>query len=131
MSMQVADLMKALPVLLQLNESAMLSETEIEFQPFKANERSAAEVHWLFRPEETGGCAAGLVRYAAGGSSPAHEHTGFEIIYIFDGEMITNQGVLRKNELICLPPGSQHSFHSETGCLALIIWEKPPQVVKP
>ncbi|UOF90069.1 cupin domain-containing protein [Fodinisporobacter ferrooxydans] len=130
MNNQLRNLIQGLPVLLKENQLGILSETEIEFTSFSAKARSKSEIHWLFRPEETGGSGAALVRYQPGGQSPLHVHTGFELAYIFDGEMITNQGVVKKNDLMLLPPGSQHSSRSETGCLALIIWEKPPQTIE-
>ncbi|GEO28129.1 hypothetical protein AAC03nite_39140 [Alicyclobacillus acidoterrestris] len=126
----LSNIIHELPVLLKENQSGILCETGIEFTPYSAHARSKSEIHWLFRSDETGGCGAALVRYHPGGESPLHEHTGFELAYIFDGEMVTNQGTVKKNQLMLLPPGSQHSSRSETGCLALIIWEKPPQTIQ-
>lgn len=108
-----------------------MSETEIDFTSFSANARSKSVIHWLFRPEETGGSGATLVRYQPGGQSPLHVHSGFELAYFLDGEMITSQGTVKKNELMLSPPDSQHSSRNETGRLAFIIWEKPAQSIKP
>ncbi|AXI27858.1 hypothetical protein CIB87_02095 [Priestia megaterium] len=119
-----------LPVLHTLDQLGKLSETEINFESYSANERSSSDIHWLFRPEETGGSGAALIRYKAGGTSPLHVHTGFELAYIIDGEFITDQGTVKKNDLILLPPGSQHNSRSETGALVLIIWEKPAESVE-
>ncbi|SFS59172.1 cupin domain-containing protein [Marininema halotolerans] len=127
---QVNKIIQGLPVLLKEDQSGVLSEAEINFTPFIVNDRSKSEIHWLFRPEETGGCGAALVRYHPGGESPLHEHTGFEFAYVLDGEMITNQGKVKKNDLMLLPPGSRHRSRSETGCLALIVWEKPPVTIE-
>jgi quercetin dioxygenase-like cupin family protein len=44
---------------------------------------------------------------------------------MFEGEMITDQGVVKQGDLVILPPGSKHSSKCKTGCLALIIWDKP------
>lgn len=129
MTMQMSEMMKALPVLKKLNEEGMLAEAEFDFQPFRVTEQGRQDVHWLFRPEESGACGAAIVRYSAGGNVLAHEHTGFEIAFILEGEMMTNQGVLRKGDLMCVSPGTSHSFWSETGGMALMIWEKPPLVI--
>lgn len=126
----MSSLAQILPVLLKEDESGTLTEAKIDFTSFNANSRSKSEIHWLFRPEETGGCGAAIIRYHPGGRSPLHVHTGFELAYIFEGEMITSQGTVKKNDLMLLPPGSQHHSRSETGCLALIIWEKPPQTIE-
>ncbi|WP_270168840.1 cupin domain-containing protein [Paenibacillus sp. SYP-B4298] len=124
------NLVQSLPVLLQEDESGVLAATELEFSPFRAIERSKSAVHWLFRPEDTGGTGAALIRYEPGGESPPHLHTGYELAYIFEGEMITSQGTVRKNEMMLLPPGSRHHSRSDIGCLALIVWEKPPQPIE-
>ncbi|MGM0748670.1 MAG: cupin domain-containing protein [Bacillota bacterium] len=121
------NLIKGLPNLFKENELGMLSKENIDFTAFGENSRSKSKIHWLFRPEETGGSGAAIILYHPGGSSPLHVHTGFEFAYILEGEMITNQGRLKKNDLMLLPPGSQHSSRSEIGCLALIVWEKPPK----
>ncbi|TCP66540.1 cupin domain-containing protein [Baia soyae] len=131
MEATLKNLMQALPTLLQENESGVLAETEITFTPFQAIERSKSAVHWLFRPDQTGGTGAAIIRYEPGGESPPHLHTGFELAYVLEGEMITSQGSVKKNEMMLLTPGSRHSSRSgEAGCLALIIWEKPPQPIE-
>jgi quercetin dioxygenase-like cupin family protein len=129
MENQLSTLISGLPVLLKENKIGMLSEVDIDFTSFGKCGRLESEIHWLFHPEETGGSGAAIIRYHPGGESPLHVHTGYEFAYIFDGEMITNQGTLKKNDLMLLPPGSQHSSRSEKGCLALIVWEKPAQNV--
>jgi len=128
MSLQQYNLSK-LPVLLQENLLGNLSGTEICFEPLYAGSRSKAEICWLYRPEEAHGSGAALIRYQPGGEAPLHVHTSFELIYMLEGEMTTTQGKVKKNDLILLPPGSQHSSKSETGCVALIIWNQPVQLI--
>lgn len=119
----------SLPTLLRESLQGALVGSEIFFEPLNANSRSNAEICWLFRPAEASGSGAALIRYQPGGQAPLHLHPSFELIYMLEGEMITSQGKVKKNDLIVLPPGSQHSSRSETGCLALIIWNKPVQVL--
>jgi len=128
MNLQQHDL-SSLPVLLQQNLQGTLHGTEICFEPLQAGSRSDAEICWLYRPEEAHGSGAALIRYQPGGQAPLHLHTSFELIYMLEGEMITSQGKVKKNDLILLPPGSQHSSKSETGCLALIVWNQPVQLI--
>ncbi|HDX9619563.1 MULTISPECIES: cupin domain-containing protein [Bacillus cereus group] len=127
MTNQLNNLIKHLPALLKENELGVLTETNIDFTLFSKNERSKSEIHWLIHPEESGGLSAAIVRYYPGGESPLHLHTGFELAYVLDGDMITNQGPVKKNDLIVLPPGSKHNCRSENGFLALMIWEKTPE----
>lgn len=103
---------------------ASLQKKDLEFEPIQTNGRSSAEVHWLFKAEQADGSAAAVIRYYPGGVSPPHEHTGYELIYMLEGEMKTSTGVVKENDLILLEPGSVHSSSSEKGCLALIVWQK-------
>ncbi len=121
--------LSGLPVLLRENLEGVLSSAPIAFEPHGGGARAQAEVHWLFKPEEAHGSAAALIRYLPGGRAPRHRHSSFELIYMLEGEMVTSQGVVKKNDLILLPPGSEHASHSDTGCLALIIWNQPVQLI--
>lgn len=121
--------LSGLPVLLAQSLGDMLEKTEIRFEPLGSGARTSAEVCWLFRPDEAHGAAAALIRYLPGGNAPPHRHTSFELIYMLEGEMITTQGRVKKNDLILLPPGSEHASRSETGALALIVWNRPVQLI--
>lgn len=121
--------LSGLPVLLRESLGGMLERSEIRFEPLNSGARASAEVCWLFRPEQAHGSAAALIRYLPGGSAPPHRHTSFELIYMLEGEMITTQGSVKKNDLVLLPPGSVHASRSETGALALIIWNQPVQLI--
>ncbi|HDX9494849.1 TPA: cupin domain-containing protein [Bacillus thuringiensis] len=129
MKSQLSNFIQALPEILEGNDLSVFSRTNIDFTEFSKIDRSKSEVHWLIRPEESEGVGAAIIHYHPGGESPPHLHTGFELAYILDGEMITDQGPVKKNDIMLLPPGSQHSSRSDKGCLAFIIWEKPPQPI--
>lgn len=121
--------LSALPALLKGGLEGLLSAAEIRFEPLQAGSRSGAQICWLFRPEQAHGCGAALIRYQPGGQAAPHLHTGFELIYMLEGEMTTTQGTVKQNDLIVLPPGSQHASRSATGCLALIVWNRPVQLI--
>jgi quercetin dioxygenase-like cupin family protein len=129
--MSTSNLLQSLPRLLTEDQFGMLAETEFDFSTYRANDRGNSQIYWLFRPEEAGGAGAAVVHYAAGGTSPMHVHTGFELAYILDGEFCTNQGNLKKGDMLLLPPGSRHDSWSETGALVLIIWQQPVVSVTP
>jgi anti-sigma factor ChrR (cupin superfamily) len=100
---------------------------ELDFQPLLTDGRTGVEMHRLYGPDQTGpgGPSAGLVRYAPGASTPAHLHPGYELIYVLDGQMETDAGVFEAHSLLVQPPSSTHQPRSSTGCLLLIVWEKP------
>lgn len=51
--------------------------------------------------------------------------TGFELIYVLDGDLQTGEQTHPKNSLLVLQPGSQHAPFSENGASLLVIWERP------
>ncbi|HBF31890.1 cupin domain-containing protein [Rhizobium sp.] len=120
------DLFKsALPRLLFPAGSDQFDVRTLDFERIKAEGRQDSSAAYLFRAEEADGCAAAVIRYAPGGAAPPHRHHGYELIYVLDGEMKTTHGVVRTNDLVLLPPGSVHASSTDTGCLALIVWQRP------
>jgi anti-sigma factor ChrR (cupin superfamily) len=99
---------------------ALAPEAAGAFQPM----RPGVEIRSLYDrgPE---GPAAALLRYAPGASVPAHLHQGFEHVLILEGEQRDERGRYPAGTLVVNPPGSRHSVHSPTGCVALLIWERP------
>ncbi len=114
-----------LPNLLIGDKRESLKNGDLNFEPIIKDGRTAAELHWLFKNDEKNGASAAIIKYHPGGNQPAHIHNGHELIYILEGEMITSTGVVKKNDLVVLNPGSSHSSSCEKGCLALIVWLKP------
>jgi mannose-6-phosphate isomerase-like protein (cupin superfamily) len=100
---------------------------ELSFVPVTANGRTQAEMHPLYTTAHTGqdGPAAAIMRYLPGAEAPAHEHPGFELIYVLSGELETDDGVYGPNSLLVMPPGSVHAPRSPRGCLGLVVWEQP------
>ena len=59
-----------------------------------------------------------------GSSTQAHEHTNDEEILILSGQLIENDGtVLREGDMVWLKKGTQHSSHTETGCVMAVYIE--------
>ena len=118
-----------LPKLFSENIKGILSQNIFDFKPLDSAGRSKAEVHYLYKVEKSCGSSAAIVRYSPGGETPAHRHPCYELVYILDGEVETDQGVFKKNDLIIMPPDSTHSSRSPKGCLALIIWNMPVEII--
>jgi anti-sigma factor ChrR (cupin superfamily) len=91
----------------------------LTWQPFK----QGIDVHWIYQNEE--GSRAAFLRYKPGASAPKHEHLGFEHIIVLAGSQRDEEGDYPKGSLVVKKPGSVHSVHSDTGCIVLLIWEKP------
>jgi anti-sigma factor ChrR (cupin superfamily) len=105
---------------------------KLDFTPLRSDGRVGVEVHPLYTTEQTGsdGPAASIVRYQPGAGAATHRHTGYELIYVLEGELLTEAGVHPPNTLLMQPPGSVHTPHSETGCLLLVVWEAPVEPVE-
>jgi anti-sigma factor ChrR (cupin superfamily) len=95
-------------------------QDQVPWQPF----RQGIEIYWLYG-EGGEGAAAALLRYAAGATVPQHTHQGFEHILVLSGSQTDHNGVHQQGTLVINSPGSHHNVISETGCIVLIIWEKP------
>lgn len=87
------------------------------FEPF----REKIEICRLFN----GPPDVALLRYAPGGHAPRHRHMGLETILILDGMQSDEQGDYPTGAFVMNPEGSEHSVWSETGCVALLQWERP------
>ena len=56
---------------------------------------------------------------------PEHYHAGYEHIIVLSGSQSDHQGMHAAGTLVINEPDSQHTIVSESGCIVLIIWEKP------
>ncbi len=104
---------------------------EMLFQPLLRDGRIGAEMHSLYSTRETGegGPAAAIVRYLPGAVSRPHRHPGYELIWIIEGELETDDGTYPANSLLLMPPDTIHAPRSPKGALGLVVWEKPVEQV--
>ncbi|MBX6319573.1 cupin domain-containing protein [Pigmentiphaga sp.] len=91
--------------------------------------RPGVAVAWLYR-EPNGGPAAAYLRYEPGASVPLHRHPGLEHILVLEGEQQDERGVYPAGTLVVNPPGTQHSVQSSKGCLALLVWNRPVEMLE-
>jgi quercetin dioxygenase-like cupin family protein len=120
-----------LPTLFTGTPGVSFSRQELVFRPVAADGRSDAEMHPLYTVAETGenGPAAAIMRYLPGAEAPAHRHPGYEMIYVLSGELETDDGTYPAGSLLVMPPDSVHAPRSPKGCVGLVVWERPVQVV--
>ena len=113
-----------------LRDAAALRD-QLPFTPLVADGRVGVEVHPLYTGTETGpgGPAASIVQYHPGASAAPHRHTGYEIIVVLDGELITEAGRHPADSMLVMPPGSVHTPRSERGALMLVVWEAPVEAL--
>ncbi len=95
---------------------------EATFQPFDRYGEPIPKLSWLpisYDTESGHGCY--LIRFAPGGRSLPHEHTGFEEFLVLEGELIDSDGtVFRLGDFVSFAPRSRHSSVSPKGCLLAV-----------
>lgn len=77
----------------------------------------------------TGEPEVALLRYAAGATVPRHRHPALETVLVLDGSQSDERGHYTAGTLVCNTPGSVHSVWSEDGCVVLITWAKPVEIL--
>lgn len=97
---------------------------ELAFEPF----RDKVEVHWLERGEGAEPSVA-LLRYAPGARVPPHRHAGMECIVVLDGAQSDAAGSYAKGAVVINRPGTTHEVWSDGGCVVLIQWDRPVQII--
>ncbi len=101
---------------------------DLEFVELRSGGRFGVEVHHLYTTAQTGsgGPAASIVFYHPGARAATHRHTGYEIIVVLDGALVTEAGRHPTGTLLVMPPGSVHTPHADDeGALMLVVWEAP------
>ena len=106
---------------------------EYKFEQLIRDGRVGVEMHSLYSTDDTGenGPAAAIVRYlpSAEATKP-HRHPGFELIWIIEGEIETDDGVYPAGSLLVMPPDSVHRPRSPKGAVGLVVWEQPVRPVE-
>lgn len=70
-----------------------------------------------------------LYRMPPGMTTRGHRHNGEEHFFVLEGELIDNDGmVFRKGDIVSYRDGTEHSSHSDSGCL-LVVYITDPETV--
>ncbi|MEP2427177.1 cupin domain-containing protein [Roseobacter sp.] len=88
--------------------------------------REGVDIHYLKR----GAPAVAVLRYAPGARVPLHRHTGLETILVLSGEQSDERGTYPQGAFVLNPEGTAHSVWSQTGCVVLIQWERPVEILE-
>ena len=94
------------------------------FDPTGETERGTALLQ--LNPAAPRGTGFYIYRMEPGARSAPHAHGGAEEFVMIEGELIDNDGtVYRAGDMVWLAPGTEHSSHTETGCLIAVHAEGP------
>ena len=94
-----------------------------------ADFRPGVTIHRLWRDPGSGAEWA-LLKYRAGASVPRHRHPGPETILVLEGAQNDEHGIYETGAMVCNAPGSVHSVRSEGGCVVLIHWALPVEILE-
>jgi anti-sigma factor ChrR (cupin superfamily) len=85
--------------------------------------RDGVEIHVLHEAPDSSRVA--ILRYRPGAEVPPHRHEGYEYIYVLEGEQSDERGSYGAGSFVVNEPGLSHRVSSKTGCVVLIIWQRP------
>jgi anti-sigma factor ChrR (cupin superfamily) len=94
---------------------------DLAFEPF----REGVEICRLV----TGEPEVALLRYQPGASVPRHRHRDLETVLVLEGAQSDEFGTYEAGTLAVNPKDSIHSVSSQTGCVVLIQWTKPVEIL--
>jgi quercetin dioxygenase-like cupin family protein len=104
-----------------------VSLPDIEFTPYQPGLRENVLIHILFdcTKEDPAGSDMALIKYLPGAFVPRHLHTGYEVVFVLQGEYVENDVLYRPGSLIVRAPGTTHEMRSDTGCVILAMRDTP------
>ena len=100
----------------------------------------AADAGWIdqgegveLRPLRVVGEAAGtaLLRFAAGGRTPAHRHPGGEDLYVVSGRLRVGGVQLDAGDFLHTPPGGVHDAEAVEPAVVLVTVPEPIELLDP
>ena len=117
----------ALDKVLKLQLGHFSLPDDLAFVPYQPGLRENVLIHPLFdnTRDDPAGSDAALIRYLPGAYTPPHLHTGFEMVFVLDGDYIENDISYGPGALIVRSPGTTHEMRSVNGCTFLATRDVP------
>lgn len=105
---------------------------ETAFQPFDATGQIEAGTSIIkLNPDAARDVGFYIYRMEPGAASAPHRHGGAEEFLMIEGELIDNDGtVYRPGDVVWLAGGTEHTSHTETGCLIAVYAEAAEETPK-
>jgi anti-sigma factor ChrR (cupin superfamily) len=94
--------------------------------------RAGVDVYPLFTSTEPQTATAFLTRMGPGAHGDLHEHLGYELMLVLDGELVNDNGDRYSvGDLVIEQPGSVHQVSSTAGCVVLGVRAAPTRSLAP
>jgi hypothetical protein len=109
-----------------------LHNGQFNWIPYVRRGCTAIEVERLYTNDQIGptGGEAYIARFNPGSYADLHEHLGFEVTLVLDGELHNDNGDrYPAGTLVIELPGSAHQVSSPTGCVALVIRDRATKLL--
>lgn len=88
--------------------------------------RTGVQIFSLYATGEPQNGSAFLAHFAPGAHGDLHEHLGYELMFILDGELVNdNDDRYGPGDLVIEAPGSVHRVSSDSGVTVLGVREAP------
>lgn len=104
---------------------------ELNWETWEEPGRESVERHVLWAPNETTGedSVGLLLRFPPGAHGDYHEHLGYELMLVLDGQLDHSDGrSFTKGALVVESPGTTHQMSSSQGCTVLAIRTAPAKL---
>ncbi|MEM9330086.1 MAG: cupin domain-containing protein [Pseudomonadota bacterium] len=108
------------------NEERRVSNVkDAQFVPFDDTSETERGTSFLqLNPDMPKGVGFYIYKMEPGSQSAPHRHGGAEEFFMIEGELIDNDGtVYRPGDVVWLAGGTEHTSHTETGCLIAVFAE--------
>jgi anti-sigma factor ChrR (cupin superfamily) len=100
--------------------------SNLEWKPWIEPGRAGVERCELWLPSDDEPSICMLIRYPAGSHGDFHEHLGYELMLVLDGQLDHSDGrTFTTGTLIVEEPGTTHRMSTRTGATILAIRTKP------
>ncbi|MEU4063491.1 cupin domain-containing protein [Streptomyces wedmorensis] len=98
----------------------------VEWRRWHEPGRTGTAIHALYETADDQPATAQLIRFDPGAHGDLHEHLGYELMFVLQGELLNDNGDrYGVGDLVVEEPGSVHRISTETGCTLLGIREAP------
>ena len=100
----------------------VLNIQDTPFTPYFSGGREVEKLSWIpLNYDEETESGSFLIRFAPGGVSRHHTHSGGEEFLMLEGELIDDDGtVFVPGDYVHFAPGTSHSSKCPGGCLAIV-----------
>ena len=114
------------------DERRVVNVNSAEYTPFVGEDGKSESGTGILKLNPDMPLAQGFYIYKMepGSSSTRHQHGGAEEFYMIEGELIDNDGtVYKQGDVVWLKGGTEHTSHTETGCLVAVFAEAEEHAV--